>query len=133
MYEKILVPLDGSDLAEIALPYAEELAGTLGSEVTLIQVSESAKEKHYHMPESYMDEMVEATKQGAERYREKPSTKKIKVNSVDLVGYIAERIVDYANKEKIGQMQHLGGLLSGVLSFLLFILATTICIIHITC
>ncbi len=26
MYKKILVPLDGSELAEVALPYAEELA-----------------------------------------------------------------------------------------------------------
>ncbi len=26
MYEKILVPLDGSELAEVALPYVEELA-----------------------------------------------------------------------------------------------------------
>ena len=32
MYEKILVPLDGSELAEVALPYAEELAGRLGSD-----------------------------------------------------------------------------------------------------
>jgi len=41
MYEKILVPLDCSDLAEIALPYAEEFAGSMGSKITLIHVSES--------------------------------------------------------------------------------------------
>ena len=29
MYEKILVPLDGSELAEVALPYVEELAARL--------------------------------------------------------------------------------------------------------
>jgi len=29
MWKKILVPLDGSDLAELALPYAEELANAL--------------------------------------------------------------------------------------------------------
>ena len=40
MYEKILVPLDGSELAEVALPYTEELAGQLGSEITLIYVRE---------------------------------------------------------------------------------------------
>jgi nucleotide-binding universal stress UspA family protein len=40
MYERILGPLDGSQLAETALPYAEELAGRLGSEVTLLYVSE---------------------------------------------------------------------------------------------
>ena len=37
MYETILVPLDGSPLAEVALPYAEELALRLGAEITLLQ------------------------------------------------------------------------------------------------
>ncbi len=38
MYKRILVPLDGSPLAEVALPYAEELALRLGAEITLLQV-----------------------------------------------------------------------------------------------
>jgi nucleotide-binding universal stress UspA family protein len=39
MYERILVPLDGSELAEGALPYAEGIATRLGSEVILLTVS----------------------------------------------------------------------------------------------
>ena len=42
MYKRILVPLDTSKLAEIALPYAEELASKLGSEVILIHVKTRA-------------------------------------------------------------------------------------------
>jgi nucleotide-binding universal stress UspA family protein len=38
MYKKILVPLDGSELAEVALPYAEEIALKINSEVKLLQV-----------------------------------------------------------------------------------------------
>lgn len=38
MYERILVPLDGSELAEGALPYVEGLAGRLHSEVILFTV-----------------------------------------------------------------------------------------------
>lgn len=38
MYGKILIPLDGSKLAEDVLPYVEELARRFDSEVTLIQV-----------------------------------------------------------------------------------------------
>ncbi|MCK4362898.1 MAG: universal stress protein [Dehalococcoidia bacterium] len=98
MYEKILVPLDGSELAEIALPYAEELAGALGSEVTLIHVFESAEDKYQHMYQLYMEKMVEVARQGAERHGEKP----VKVDSVYLVGHTAEQIVDYADREKIG-------------------------------
>lgn len=41
MFQKILVPLDGSKLAECALPYAEELArGCNTEEVVLVSVTE---------------------------------------------------------------------------------------------
>jgi len=102
MYEKILVPLDGSDLAEIALPYAEELAGALGCDITLIHVSESADEKYENMHQLYIEKIVEATIQGAEKFRKNKRAKKIKVSSVHLTGHVAEQIVDYADKENIG-------------------------------
>ena len=38
MYERIIVPLDGSKLAEAALPYAEELAAKMGSYISLLTV-----------------------------------------------------------------------------------------------
>ena len=43
MIQKILVPLDGSKLAEVALPYAEEVAGKMGSDIILLTVLESAE------------------------------------------------------------------------------------------
>jgi nucleotide-binding universal stress UspA family protein len=44
VYEKILVPLDGSKLAECALPYAEALAlGCHTGEVILVSVTERIK------------------------------------------------------------------------------------------
>ena len=44
MYRKILVPLDGSKLAECALPHAEELAKGCGTEeVILITVTEQVQ------------------------------------------------------------------------------------------
>jgi nucleotide-binding universal stress UspA family protein len=38
MYERIVVPLDGSDLAERALPHAGELARLTGSPIHLVRV-----------------------------------------------------------------------------------------------
>jgi nucleotide-binding universal stress UspA family protein len=38
MYQRILVPLDGSALSEAVLPYAEDLASRLGSAIHLVQV-----------------------------------------------------------------------------------------------
>jgi nucleotide-binding universal stress UspA family protein len=37
-YRRILVPLDGSALAEAVIPHAERMAAALGSEVVLLRV-----------------------------------------------------------------------------------------------
>ncbi len=44
MFKKILVPLDGSQLAEAILPEVESLAKTFGAEVVLIRA---------HMPSAF--------------------------------------------------------------------------------
>ncbi|MBC7286588.1 MAG: universal stress protein [Armatimonadetes bacterium] len=38
MYRRLLVPLDGSELAEIALTHAESLAKAFGAEIVLVRV-----------------------------------------------------------------------------------------------
>lgn len=102
MYEKMLVPLDGSELAEIALPYVEELAGRLGSAVTLMYVREPADDQSRHMYETYMQKMVEITKQGAQKSLARLVGKEINVEPVIPAGDPAEEIIDYADKEKFG-------------------------------
>ncbi|MFC1957623.1 universal stress protein [Chloroflexota bacterium] len=102
MYEKILVPLDGSDLAEVALPYVEELAGRLGSEITLLYVGESPESSYQRTYQFYIEKTAETTKEGAERYIEKTKGKAIKVKPRILVGNPAEEIVEYASREDIG-------------------------------
>ncbi len=102
MYKTIIVSLDGSELSEVALPYAEELAGRLGSRVTLVAVSDSAESKRYHELLTYVQKMAEATEQGAERYADKSVGEGIKVDTEVLVGNAAEEIVDYANKAGAG-------------------------------
>lgn len=44
MYERILVPLDGTDLAEQALPYAREIATKFGSHITLLRAIHTSQE-----------------------------------------------------------------------------------------
>lgn len=39
MYRRILVPLDGSALAETAIPHAEALATAFGSEIDLLRIT----------------------------------------------------------------------------------------------
>ncbi len=102
MYERILVPLDGSELAEVALPYATELAGRMASDVTLLYVSDSSRDPLQNMRESYMEKMVGAAKRGVERYLEDPKTQSVHVKSEILSGNPAEVIVDYAEKTDTG-------------------------------
>lgn len=100
MFERILVPLDGSVLAEESLPYAQELAGRLKSEVTLMYVTESSQDPLQHMHELYLDRMVEATRRGAERYL-KNVRRKIKVVPEILTGDPSGKIVEYADEKDI--------------------------------
>ena len=56
MYRKILVPLDGSPLAEKALPHAEAIAKSEGAEIVILRVPIVPG------PELYMHEAVIASK-----------------------------------------------------------------------
>ena len=97
MYETIVVPLDGSEQAELALPYAEEISGRIGSRIILLSILESAETREYHEHQVYIERIVERTKHGAERYLDMAG-KAIKVGSATRVGYPAEGIVDYAGR-----------------------------------
>ena len=102
MYERVLVPLDGSQLAEAALPYAKGLAERMGSEIVVACVEEfSLNNALEHMPEPQSNE-VKPIKYSAERYLETLAVKAPEVRSVILIGHPAEAIVEYADKEKIG-------------------------------
>ncbi|NCT22408.1 universal stress protein, partial [bacterium] len=48
MFKHILVPLDGSHLAEAALAPAARIAGTLGAPVTLIHILERDAPREVH-------------------------------------------------------------------------------------
>ncbi len=100
MYNKILVPLDGSELAKVALPYAEELGDRLGSEVTLIQVIEEGDPRI-----TIMKENTTILASGARRYLDEVANDlnglNISTKSVVRIGNSAAEIVDYANKEQV--------------------------------
>jgi len=102
MYEKILVPLDGSMASEEVLPYAQEMAGRLGSEVTLICVTESAKGMYDHMWQGYLNKTLAAVKQGARQYIPQDEERDIRIKSNLLSGDPADEIVGFADTENVG-------------------------------
>jgi len=90
MYEKILVPLDGSELAEKAIPYAEELAIKSSSEVILLTVC---------MTNEFMERPMRAY---LEKRAEEFLSLGIKTSSFIVHGDAASEILDFAQKNNIG-------------------------------
>lgn len=95
MFEKIVVPLDGSELAEVVLPYAEELMRRLGSQLVLLSVCEGSEEGERA---EYLETVVARLKRRAVRYAERhPGTFVAEPNPevVILPGKPSEGIIDY--------------------------------------
>ena len=98
MYDKIVIPLDGSPLAETALPYAEEIAAKTSSDIILLSVLQSEEAQEYQKHHSYAVKVVEATKRRVEKYLENSPGEAINVDTVTRAGNPAEGILDYVNK-----------------------------------
>jgi len=101
MFDKILVPLDGSELAEVTLWYAEGLAGRMRSAITLLFVLSPEDLTSQYMYDCYLKELVKRTGVNAEKRGEGKRDGEIKVEYEILKGDAAEEIVDYANKARI--------------------------------
>ncbi len=100
MYKKIIVPLDGSELAEVVLPFAEEDVGRTGSELILISVRELNDNRSPRMLQSYLEKIAETAKINAEKYQKNPGGASINVRWEILNGNPAEEIITFANKEE---------------------------------
>jgi nucleotide-binding universal stress UspA family protein len=107
MYKKILVPLDGSKLAECVLPYVEELAkGCDTKKVILVSVTERVQGyRAFEDPSQPLGQRLAPEAYGkkekqAQRYLDRIAkameAKGIKVDMDVLLGDPAEEIVIYA-------------------------------------
>ncbi len=98
MYQTIVVPLDGSKLAEVALPYAEEMAAKAGCNVVLLSVLESEEVAEYQKYLGYIKKLVTATKRHAEKYMGEALGKTVNVGTATRRGSPAEAILEYVSK-----------------------------------
>ncbi len=109
MFKKLFVPLDGSELAEKALPYAEEMARHFGSEITLVNVTTPLEDINKLEQRVYLAEMVAAIEKRVKKSANLPPGEKVKVTSaiISSPGVFlnpAEEILDYAGKANIDLM-----------------------------
>ncbi|MGA2465020.1 MAG: universal stress protein, partial [Thermodesulfobacteriota bacterium] len=105
MYKKILVPLDGSELAKKALDHAEKLAKTFDAEIILFQVVPFMP--IYGSPELVTPLIVdEKQKEAAERYlanlAEEMKERGYKVSAMVKIGQqVAVEIIDFAKERGV--------------------------------
>ena len=92
MFEKILVPLDGSKAAEQVFPCVIELASAFGSEVISVGVCEPEESEYGHICQVYVNSQSDILK-------DKIGVDKVK--SITLSGKPAEEIIDYADKSDV--------------------------------
>lgn len=105
MYRKMLVPLDGSQLAEVVFPYAKELAGRLDLEIILLHVYSPAERESGAMHRAYIDRVTDIIRRQSEevegRMGVQPEKKAVQVQGEVAEGYPAEEILRYADKNDV--------------------------------
>jgi len=94
MFEKIVVPLDGSSEAEIVLPYVIALGTAFGAEVTLVTAAEAETPDKSHLLRSYL-------KRVAENLKDTIKGRSDLIVSTDVfAGKPADEIIKYAAQKK---------------------------------
>lgn len=104
MYEKVLVPLDGSEIAECALPQVMNLSKEgMAREVTLLNVIE--------IPSAWVAEGLDfislknAQFDKAQKYladlQSQLGSEGVKVKAEVVEGYAAQSIIEYANNNSV--------------------------------
>lgn len=117
MLEKILVPLDGSELAESVLPLVEELATKLQAEVVLLQATMTPSQALTEVVDPNSPTMatevsldvanrrVESNVEGAERYLAATQTrlmdKGVRVTAAVMPGNPENVILEYAAQNNV--------------------------------
>jgi nucleotide-binding universal stress UspA family protein len=106
MYKRMVVLLDGSEMAELVLKYAQELAGRLQIDLELLHVCDPKEAEQLPMRRAYIESMAEIVCAEAEKIRKKYGDKKavaecVRARGHVAVGYPAEEILKFVDEHKI--------------------------------
>lgn len=98
MFERTLIPLDGSDTAEKAIPYGEELAERLGSRLVLYHVCGIEHQPQINLHKIYLSSLAETVRRTLQLGR---SEEKETVTTRVDVGEPRENICSLIDESKI--------------------------------
>lgn len=97
MYQRLLVPLDGSEQAEYALEYAAELSQRIGAQVTLFHVCAPTEHHLQQMHEGYLAHQTMLLKD----LLNQAGVEGTRVDSMMVFGDPATEILGYANENNV--------------------------------
>lgn len=107
MYKKIMVPLDGSKLAECVLPHVQTLAqGSKVNEIVFVRVVEPFYPRgDYVIEEAQIKKIEAAHKEAAQEYLKNLASQVkfngIKVSYEVLFGNVADTLAEFVSKNQI--------------------------------
>ncbi len=105
MFRRMLVPLDGSDLAETAIPYAKELGGRLDLDIFVLHAYDRRYGDQAPMHQAYAERAAEQIRRQLRAFHEQgelsTSIATITVRAESVVGNPAEMILQFTDKHQI--------------------------------
>jgi nucleotide-binding universal stress UspA family protein len=105
MFKRMLVPLDGSELAEKVIPYAKELAGRLDLDLVLLHVENPMEQDSVPMHRAYIERMVEVMRTQSQEVQQRTGFKQggkvVEVQGELTTGHPAEEILRYVDEKSI--------------------------------
>lgn len=105
MYHRMLVPLDGSVLAEVVFTYAKELAGRLDIDIILLHAFSPAPTQFLPMRRAYIERAIRIVKRQSQAVQKRigiqPGGKPIEVRGEVIEGYPADEILRYAEENEV--------------------------------
>jgi len=105
MYRKMLVLLDGSELAEVVLPFAKELTAGLNLEVFLLQVYGALGREFVPVHRAYIERAAEQLSSQVEDFQDRlgieAEARRAKVHGELADGHYADEILRFAEEREI--------------------------------
>ncbi|MBE0480039.1 MAG: universal stress protein [Dehalococcoidia bacterium] len=102
MYERMLVPLDGSELAEVVIDYAREVASRLDMEAIVLHVYRSGEAESISMRRAYVDHVSEMLQcravDSSMSHRRRAECRPVRSRSEIREGLPADEILRYADE-----------------------------------
>ncbi len=103
--ERIMVPLDGSPLAERALAYAVPFADALGASLLLVRAVRWAAQAYpYTLPDAYVPQIDAELAEGAQEYLKRVAAglkTSQPVRTLALRGIVVDTLLDVIDRERI--------------------------------